>query len=391
MASSSTNRGASSPPSPEPPGRLLVLTGDAGAPSETFIRRDIEALRLRGWRIEVLGLGLRPPPPPAAGAAAARLPPLLRRRARRHWRRPRQALAILRRAPLAALAAETARRADLVLAHFAWLTADVAAAAAAAADRPWVCAVHARDVFAQPPAALRRRLAAATRILACSDAAAAAVRQAGVPAGLVARVNHGIPLGEYRFRAAPRPPAQIAAAGRLVPKKGFDTLLTACARCLPHCPRLQLHLAGDGPERGRLARLARRLGLGNNVVFHGWLDAAAARELVAQSTILALPSRRLPDGDRDGIANVLLEAMALGTPVVTTTAGGAPEIIADDVNGLLLPADDPAALAGAVRALIADPPRRERLARAARATVEKNFDLARTAAALERELLAAAT
>jgi glycosyltransferase involved in cell wall biosynthesis len=205
---------------------------------------------------------------------------------------------------------------------------------------------------------------------------------AGYPEASIARVPHGLPLADYPCRAEqPETGRVIVAVGRLESKKGFDQLLRALA-LLPEDRRGGLQVVGDGRERARLEALAWKLGLSDEVRFHGRLDPAETRRLMQSAAMLVLPSRRLPNGDRDGIANVLLEAMALGVPVVTTTAGAAGEIIADHRNGILVPADDERSLSEAIGSLLADRPLRERLALAARATVEAQFDLRCTGAAL---------
>jgi len=99
--------------------------------------------------------------------------------------------------------------------------------------------------------------------------------------------------------------------------------------------------------------------------------------------VLAVPSRQTPQGDRDGLSNVLVEALALGTPVVTTGAGAAEEVIASGTNGILVQPDDPHELARALEALLASSDLRARLAREARRTAEQLFDGIETTRQLE--------
>ena len=366
---------------------LVVIAGRAPVPSETFIARDLEALRAHGWMCSCFGIDRRERDVGPPVGMSLKLAGALLRRLGCLWRRPRQALALLRAWRLVGRVAVAASQADVILAHFAWLTADVAGVAAALTKRPWICAVHAWDVFAHPPAHLRARLKGAGQVVACSEAARQAVVASGFPAADVAKIYHGLPLEAYPFRHGQSSESRvIIAVGRLEPKKGFDLLLRALAS-LNASQRGYLHLVGDGSERLRLESLARRLGLADAVSFHGHLDLAETRRLMQAAAILVLPSRRLRSGDRDGLANVLLEAMALGIPVVTTTAGAASEIIDDHFNGLLVPPEDVAALTAAIEALLADRPLRERLALAARATVETHFD-ARVIGAAFAQLLA---
>ncbi len=147
----------------------------------------------------------------------------------------------------------------------------------------------------------------------------------------------------------------ILALGRLHPNKAFDVALSA----LPALPRAILWLAGDGPLRDDLARLAARLGVADRVRFLGWRDDVAA--LLAAADVLVCPSRREPFG------NVVIEAWAHGVPVVAARAAGPAELIADGIDGLLVDVDDAGALAAALDRVLGDTDLAGRLAAAGRA------------------------
>jgi glycosyltransferase involved in cell wall biosynthesis len=150
----------------------------------------------------------------------------------------------------------------------------------------------------------------------------------------------------------------VVAAGRLVAQKGFDTLLRAFRRLRDARPA-RLVVLGEGPLRGELSALRDRLGLGDDVDFPGFVTNPYA--VFARSACFALSSRF------EGFGNVLVEAMACGTPVVTTRCpSGPPEIVTDGVDGLLVPVDDDAALAAAVGRVLADPAVAGALSRAGR-------------------------
>ena len=160
--------------------------------------------------------------------------------------------------------------------------------------------------------------------------------------------------------------------GRHVPQKGFDVLLRAYRRLLGRaCGREvpDLKLAGDGPEHAALRRLAGELDLDDRVEFAGRVDRGEAVALLKGAKAVVLPSRHEPFG----IVN--LEAMAAGVPLVATAVGGVPEFVRDDVNGLLVPPDDPPALAEALTRLLADAALGRRLADAGRRTAA-GFDWA---------------
>jgi glycosyltransferase involved in cell wall biosynthesis len=171
--------------------------------------------------------------------------------------------------------------------------------------------------------------------------------------------------------------------GRLVEKKGFDTLIRAWPSVVAAVPGARLRIVGDGPCRASLRRLAQSLGLAGHLEFAGALPEGETLRAIADADMLVLPSRRMADGDRDGIPNVILEAMALGVPVVTTDAGAAGEVVADGVSGILLPCPvDPDALAAAVARLAQDANLRATLADNARALVRERFSPEAYAAAM---------
>lgn len=326
--------------------RVAVVCGKAPIPDETFIRREIEILR-RDHDVRVFGLGWRFPS--MGGFKAIRGMPL------------HAAATLLPRLRTVRDVASFVADGGTIIAHFAWRTADVAAAAARLSGRPWECHVHAWDVFTRPPAETRNRLETASRIVACSRMAADAVVACGIPADRVYVEMHPLPMDKIaaRLRSARQPERsrqfRVVAVGRLVPKKGFDILLRAWPMFLEGAGLAQsegarLVIVGDGPERVRLQRLAGASSAPKgSVVFAGRLDEDATLDAMADAGLFVLPSRRMPDGDRDGISNALREAMALGVRVVTTDAGAAAEVVVADAGGTVLHAPvTPEELAGAL-------------------------------------------
>jgi glycosyltransferase involved in cell wall biosynthesis len=178
----------------------------------------------------------------------------------------------------------------------------------------------------------------------------------GAERGQVRVILHGVDLQLFHpvaDRAALRESLgfngpTVLSVGHLIPRKGHDVAIRAMAR-LPKC---RLHIVGDGPEEARLRRLACGLGLGGRVTFHGHLPQAALAPLLAAADLLINCS------DREGIANVLLEAMACGTPVAATPIWGSPEVVSVPEAGLLLRNRSPEAAAEGVARLLAAPPDR---------------------------------
>jgi glycosyltransferase involved in cell wall biosynthesis len=137
---------------------------------------------------------------------------------------------------------------------------------------------------------------------------------------------------------------------------------------------------------------AARLGIGADVTFHGPLSQDRVRDVVSRAAVFAAPCVLGSDGNRDGLPTVLLESMALGTPVVSTPVTGIPEAVRHDATGLIVPEADAVALATALARVLDDTLLAHRLADAARALVETEFDVERTSAellAMLREVAAA--
>jgi glycosyltransferase involved in cell wall biosynthesis len=195
---------------------------------------------------------------------------------------------------------------------------------------------------------------------------AEAVRAKGVAAGRVWFVPNAVTLDGPRARLARAGGAPlIVAGGRLHEKKGFAVLIRAIAALCERGVSAQCRIAGEGPERSRLQALIAELGLSDRVSLAGWRDDLPA--FLAEGDVFAFPSHQ------EGFPLVLLQAMAAGLPIVASAIDGPNEMIAQDVNGLLVPDADPAALADALAGLIADPARAARLASAARQSVERDF------------------
>jgi glycosyltransferase involved in cell wall biosynthesis len=181
----------------------------------------------------------------------------------------------------------------------------------------------------------------------------------------------------------------VLGVGRLVAKKGFDTLIDACAELHARGVPFEARIVGQDDRDGDALR--RRIAtLGVPVELPGPIGPAELLDEYRRAGALAMPCRLLPN-DRDGIPNVLVEAMAAGAPVVATNVSGIPELVRHEVNGLLVEPDAPEQLADALTRLHHDPELAERLTRAARATVQDRFDgerLAHDLAALFEEAVA---
>jgi glycosyltransferase involved in cell wall biosynthesis len=277
---------------------------------------------------------------------------------------------------------EAAGDARWVHAHFAHGCATVGWLVGQLVDLPFSFTGHAKDIYREhlnPAGLLARKMRAAEFVVTCTNANVEHLHRIA-PEVDVQLAYHGlnVDFAQLLSRAPPRvEPARlrVVSVGRLVPKKGMDVLVEATALLRGLGVDLDVVVAGeDGPERDRINRLVRERGLEATMRLCGqWSQA----ELLAQyrrSTIFVLACRIDADGDRDGIPNVLVEAMAAGLPVVSTRVSGIPELVQDGANGILVPPEDPHALAEAMLRLAKDPALRRRLAAAGEATVASRFD-----------------
>ena len=393
--------------------------------SQTFVLNEVLALERRGTELAVFSLVASGEAVVHPQVAEVRAPVTVLTRTRRdvgaRWRAHRAALAAaprryvttllwaLRRPALAEgygsctawqcfdhavtvaagiAAMRAAGRAPTHLhAHFAHDPALVGLLAARLTGLSFSFTGHARDLLQIPGAALTTRAAAATALVTCCEANADHIR-ATVPAPSrppLLVVHHGVDLSRFRpaARAGGEGPPTLLSVGRLVEKKGYDDLLRALAGLRAAGTRFRCLVYGEGPLLGQLLALRDELHLRDDVELPGPCAHDRVVAALAASDVFALTPRTTSDGDRDGIPNVLVEAMACAVPVVTTTTGGIPELVQHEHNGLLTTPGDVPAMTAALHRLLHDPALRDRLGRAARRTVEDGYDVDAAAQVLE--------
>jgi glycosyltransferase involved in cell wall biosynthesis len=369
--------------------RIACLTGSWPSPSETFIAREVEALRASGAEVEVFSLW----GPERRLSWAGVLGQLRHPFANCRWQF--RLLGTVRREGRAALQAfwnlgaafDLARRVEQhglerVHAHFGNLPSTLGWVAAQVARVPFSFSVHARDVFVEPQF-LAAKARAADHIVACNSAAAGRARRLIDPGDepKISLIHHGLPLERFPFAARPdTEQPEVLAVGRFVPKKGFHHLVQAVRILRVRGVPITCHVVGDGPARQALESEA--ADLADAVTFPGWFLPDAVREACARATVVVVPSVVDPEGDMDGVPNVALEAAALGVPVVATDTGGLPDLVRHGDTGLVATAGDADALAACIEAVLDDPAAAAERARRARALVEAEFDAAQQAAKL---------
>ncbi len=376
--------------------------------SETFIAQEIAALERLGLEIEIVSL--RRPTDARVHAIHAQirapvtyLPEYLLlepRRVFRAWRRIRKTLNYksvffawlkdLRRDPTPSrirrfgqalvLAAELAPQVARLHAHFLHTPASVARYAAALCGLPWSASAHAKDVWTTPEWEKREKLADCEWLVTCTAANHQHLSSLA-PEGRVQLVYHGLDAQRFPSLSLKRPardgsraddPVMILSVARLVEKKGTDLLLEALA-CLPKDLHWRYVHVGGGPLRGKLESRARALGIEERVSWRGALTQDEVLREYEKADLFALACRVAHDGDRDGLPNVLAEAQSQGLACVATRVSAIPELVRDELTGVLVGENDVGALAAALQALIADPARRRALGAAGQARVAAHF------------------
>lgn len=170
-------------------------------------------------------------------------------------------------------------------------------------------------------------------------------------------------------------PVRLLSVGRMVEKKGFEYGVRAVAELVRRGLRCEYEIIGDGPLRTELERLIERLDVSTTVRLSGWKTSAEVFARLRASDVLMAPSVTGRDGDQEGIPVTLMEAMAIGLPVVSTRHSGIPELVRDKESGYLVAERDVAGLAERLADLMESPQRRRAMGAAGRSAVERDFDI----------------
>ena len=390
--------------------KIVILLKGYPRLSETFIAQELRGLELAGHDLFLMSMRLptdkkHHPVHDEIQAPVRYLPEYLHHaplRVIRSWwkmRRHRQYPA-LRKAFLAdyrkdrtrnrvrrfgqalVLAAEFPADANWLHAHFIHTPASVAAYASLILDRGWSCSAHAKDIWTSPDWDLRAKLAEARFVVTCTKAGFEKLRSLSADPSRVHLSYHGLDLTRFGRFTGQRPardgsragdPVILMSVGRAVEKKGYAVLLDALA-LLPKALAWRFLHIGGGELLGKLKAKAAALGIADRIT---WQGSLAQEEVLAQyrsCDLFVLACRIASDGDRDGLPNVLVEASSQRLACISTTISGVPELLSDDVNGLLVPPDDPQSLCGALARAIQSPELRLRLGAAAEKRVRQAFD-----------------
>lgn len=266
-------------------------------------------------------------------------------------------------------------------AHFCHGATTVAMLASRLSGLPYSFTAHAKDIYLEelnPGDLLQRKMARAEFVVTCTGANKTHL-DARLPAGTapVRAIYHGLDTSLFAPgrgpRAGQRP--RILSVGRFVEKKGFTYLVEACAILRDRGVDFECVMVGGADAYlDRVRERIRELRLEGTVEIRNAVTQQQLKEIYDESTLFALPCQVLDNGDRDGIPNVLAEAMAMKLPVVSTNISGIPEIVQSGVNGILVPPKDATALADAMARVLGDTGLQRRLGEQARATILNVFD-----------------
>ncbi|MGE0128827.1 MAG: glycosyltransferase family 4 protein [Blastocatellales bacterium] len=265
-------------------------------------------------------------------------------------------------------------------AHFCHSATTVAMFASRLCGLPFSFTAHAKDIYVRalnPGDLLQTKMRRAKFVVTCTGANQAHLAALGVNETPIHTIYHGLDTRQFTPRDAAEEPATttLLSVGRLVEKKGFPFLIEACRLLKDRGYRFRCQIIGGaGPCAQQVASLIHELELEDTVTLRPAVTQEELRMIYQQATLFTLPCQIVENDDRDGIPNVLVEAMAVGLPVVSTNVSGIPELIEHGVSGLLAPQKDARALADAIAELLDAPALRQRLGKAAREKVCQLFD-----------------
>jgi glycosyltransferase involved in cell wall biosynthesis len=277
-------------------------------------------------------------------------------------------------------------------AHFCHGATTVAMFASRLSGIPFSFTAHAKDIYLRelnPGDLLQIKMRRARFAVTCTGANQDHLQHRHGDVAAIHRIYHG--LDTDQFSPAPRDEngeaaiPTILSVGRLVEKKGFDYLVRACAILRQRGLDFRCLIVGGADKYAEnIKRLIHELELDDRISLPGAVTQEELRGYYQAGTVFALPCLVVGNGDRDGIPNVLVEAMAMEMPVISTDISGIPELIEHGVDGLMVPEKSAEAMADAIESLLLDAALRRRLGRAARAKVCRHFNSRHTTVALKQ-------
>ncbi|MFQ5598090.1 MAG: glycosyltransferase family 4 protein [Nitrospiria bacterium] len=282
---------------------------------------------------------------------------------------------------------------DLIHAHFATWAAAAAGFVSRITNIPYTFTAHAKDIYHKSvdKPDLAKKITAARFAITVSDynkQYLEEVLKSEGTSGRIIRLYNGIDLNQFPYEESEKDPGLIVGVGRLVPKKGFEYLIKACDLLNRNGKSFRCLIIGEGEEKDRLEKWIKLFSLEKHVRLLGSRTQEALKEILKKASVFALPCIVDKDGNRDGLPTVLLEAMALGVPVVSTKVTGIPEMISHGKNGFLVEEKNAAALAKAIDRLLGSPALQKEFTKSAYDKVRKDFNITENVALLKDHFLA---
>ena len=275
-----------------------------------------------------------------------------------------------------------------VHAHFVERATTVALVIGRLHNIPYSATAHATDIYVNP-IMLPEKIEQARFIATCTQYNKDHLETAvGAEIGRkVHRIYHGLDMTHYEPQRQPTDRPMIIAVGQLKEKKGYRYLLEACHTLKERGYEFDLQIVGEGQLREELEAQIVQLGLEDMATLCGALPHTAVIDKYHQATLFALPCVVQADGERDGIPNVILEALAMELPVVSTRHSGIPEVITDGENGLLVPPEAIPPLVEAIARLLDDATLRKKLGSKGRETIMESFSVENNVEKLLKEFI----
>ena len=269
---------------------------------------------------------------------------------------------------------------DHLHAHWATFPSTAAMWSARRLNVPFSFTAHAHDIFVNDHLLAEKLKRAAFGVTISEFNRQYLASNISPIARACMRIVHcGVVPADFAFQPEGREPRSILAVGRLDEIKGFVHLVGACELLAQRGVAFDCRIVGEGPLRLALQQRIDAAGLGQRVRLLGAKPQEEVRQHLSRASVFVLPSVVTSLGDRDGIPVALMEAMAVGLPVVSTRVSGIPELVLDGVTGLLADPGDPEGLAQSIERVLNDPDAAEGLARRARSKVVEDFDVAKEA------------
>ncbi len=388
-------------------GKLFYITSLFPVVTQTFISRELKELERNGIEVEVVSLKNSPEnvdKEDLPGTEIVYVPYLFSLRVahfcflsllKYNWKilkeagyiffkllpRPVRVLKFAAIIPKSLFLVEYLRRqqAAHIIAHWATVPATCAFFISRVSDLPFSFSAHAWDIFVEGnELLLPEKIREAGAVFTCTKYNFQTLKRISRGTGNIILMYHGIELSKYEYSEPDtKNKPLLAAGGSLVPQKGLDVLIRALSLLKEKGPIPKTIIFGEGIEKHRLLKLVESLEMNTDVEFPGTMPHAQVIEMLKSVDIFVMPSVTARNKFIDGLPNVVAEAMACGAAVVASAISGIPELIRNNIDGILVPSGDSAALAGAIERLMNDSAKTKDMSINARKRVEEEFSVAR--------------